>query len=88
MEIEIDNFKRLKDGPAGDNEDIQVYFEIPISAATDYVSLPNHFAARPNVQGAITIGSGAEVYDDNGYGLDIEFQEYIFSPDYDLLSAR
>lgn len=75
-------------GIPNEDENIQVYFKVPIQATTDYVELPNFFISNPNIQGAITIGTGSEVYNDNGYGIDIEVQEYIFSPDYDIMSAQ
>ena len=65
----------------------QIYFEIPIPAPTDYVTLLNGLAAYPNASGILEIGETGVVESADGHAMDVFLQEYIASPDWDLVSA-
>jgi len=64
----------------------QVLFTIPIPASTDYVEIVNEWTANPALNGELIIGSGAQSSTQDAYGVDISFQQYITSPDWDLVA--
>jgi len=65
----------------------QAYFEVPIAAATDYVTLTDHFLANPDIDGYLSFDSLVGGLDtDDGYGIDMQLQEFSASPDWDLMA--
>ena len=73
-------------GEPGVSNNIQIYFEVPVAALTDYVSITNHFLGATGVQGAIQLGDTGIAYNDNAYGFDVELQYYTQSDDWRILS--
>ena len=66
----------------------QVYFEVPIAAPTDYVTLTDHFLNSPNVGGYLAFDSAIGGTDtDDGYGIDIQLQQFSASDDWDLMAV-
>jgi hypothetical protein len=78
----------LGDGPLGAPPVLatcDVKLSIPIPVATNYVTLTDHFLGNPSVSGYISfdeITGGTDTQD--GYGIDVQFQDYIESPDWDV----
>ena len=70
---------------AADLTDIQ--FTIPVAAPVDYVELTDEYLNDPKISGVLQLGDGAEVFNENAYGIDFEFQQYTTSPDWDLMST-
>lgn len=67
--------------------DVQVYFEVPVATPTDYVELPDYFLPNPSVSGYKRIGAeGTEELNENAYGVDVVFQQFTKSEDWDILS--
>lgn len=50
-----------------------------------YVEDANHLASDPNVEGFQGTTFPATVFDDNAYGVDVLVEEYIPSPDWDVM---
>jgi hypothetical protein len=74
-------------GPATIGLRQQAYFEVPIQAATEYVTLTNHFATSPNIDGYLSFDEVSGGIDtDDGYGIDMQLQAYTASADWDLMA--
>ena len=60
-------------------------FQQPTLGTVTYPTLAN-FHATNAAEGVLKLDDGAPVYSDTGYGVDLLFQQYIFSPDWDIAS--
>lgn len=62
-----------------------IIFTVPVPVPADYVELTNHYAASPNLQGYISFDSiTGGTNNQNAYGLDLQWQEYTASDDWDV----
>ncbi len=59
----------------------------PASLPVDYVELTDGYLNTPNARGVVRIGDGPITNTDDAYGVDIETQELVVSPDWDLIAA-
>jgi len=79
----------LDTGAAGEppsSDPVQLYFTVPNTTSTDYVSLPDHWL-NSFIQGALKFDDGATVYSNDAYGIDLTMQEYIASEDWDMVAV-
>lgn len=71
-----------------DTLDLSFLFTIPTAAATDYVEITGFWTANPTtgatVEGARQFDDAAPLINDTAYGVDIETQHFIPSPDWDF----
>ena len=75
-------------GVPGTGARCQVFFDVPSPAPTAYVILPDDFLTTPSVKGMLQIGiHGTPTQTDDAYGFDVFYQEYHFSPDWDLVAT-
>lgn len=68
-------------------ENIQTYFEVPVAALTDYVTDTGTYAGASVLQGRLKIGAGAVVTSDDGNGVDIQYQRFEVSSDWDIQNS-
>jgi hypothetical protein len=78
-------------GEAGEAILSNASFTIPIPEATKYYSVTNHWVGDPasfaNITGFLQYdGVSVGGNDDNGFGIDLRFQDAYISPDWDLVS--
>ena len=74
-------------GEPNDNARCSLHFSIPVIALTSYVSLSNHYAASLTLQGIVKIGDAGYITNSNSYGVDIEVQEFVKSPDWEIMAV-
>jgi len=76
----------LSEGTGGEPSNGAVRFtsEIPVAAAVDYVEELGSYSGAAHIQGVLQLDEGAPVYSSQGHGIDITFQEYSVSPDWNL----
>ena len=61
-----------------------VSFNVPVHASTDYVEIPGQYLGDPVLFGVIAFDdSNNPTFNDFAYGVDVQFQDYIASPDWD-----
>lgn len=58
--------------------------DVPIPESTVYTSVPDYYAANPSVTGYLKIGDGAEVASESAFGIDVQYQNLVASPDWDI----
>jgi len=68
------------------NELSQIYFTVPTPLQTDYVELPGAYTGSSVLQGVIDLGGGGHTFDDVGRGVDLEFQQYTISDEWDIMA--
>jgi hypothetical protein len=65
-----------------------IIFTVPIPVPADYVELTNHYAANPDLQGYIAFDSiTGGTNNGNAYGLDVQWQAYTASDDWDVAAV-
>jgi len=67
--------------------DVTVTYNIPIAAPTKYVVLPGHLGNFPELDGLFRFDEGPLINNQDGNGIDVFFQQYTASPDWDLLAV-
>jgi len=78
----------IEEGVGGEPLEVvsTVTFDVPIPASVDYVEIVNNYSGNTSLNGELKIGTNAQVTNQNAYGVDILLQEYIVSPDWDLVA--
>jgi hypothetical protein len=71
-------------GPAPlDRCDMQ--FQVPVHASTEYVQIVDEYLNDPIISGFIAFDDiGTLIVNDNAYGIDVQYQNYIASDDWDI----
>lgn len=59
-------------------------FTIPVVGSTSYVAIADYYLSNPNIKGIISLSGGTVVEDEAAYCVDLQFQELIASPDWDI----
>lgn len=79
----------VEDGSSGEpstGAPCQVYFEVPIAGSAAYVRMTDEYAGKLHLNGQLIIGDAAEVVTQDAYGIDVQFQKYIASEDWDMVA--
>jgi hypothetical protein len=85
------NVVLISSGPLGEPDtfsDVTVSYEIPVAAPTKYVVLPDFYLVTFSViQGVFRFDEGPVIVSVDGNGIDVFIQQYVVSPDWDLVSV-
>ena len=64
-----------------------IFFEVPVPLSTDYVRIVDQYANTTGVSGYLAFDELlGGVQDNNAYGIDVQFQQYTVSEDWDPLA--
>jgi hypothetical protein len=62
-----------------------MFFQVPVAASTEYVSITGQYAGDPIISGLLSFDDiGTFGITDDAYGIDIQYQEYISSDDWEI----